>query len=198
MIKRILLLHFCFMMFFTANAGTIEKGYHGFADVGYSCYCTSYLDATIIDLTTSHGYQFSPYLFLGAGVGFDYTGDVKYGDISGHPYLKRDATVDVPIFFNGRLNFTKTKIVPFLDLKAGTYINNEGGVYLNAMVGCRYSLSNNRGISLSLGFKTRKITAQRLEIEGANKYNQYKTTYYYADKENEPLESIVFKVGFDF
>ena len=39
MIKRILLLHFCFMMFFTANAGTIEKGYHGFADVGYSCYC---------------------------------------------------------------------------------------------------------------------------------------------------------------
>ena len=191
MMNRILSLHLCFMMFFIANAETIQKGYHGFADVGY-CQCTSDLAPAIIDVATSHGYQFSNYIFLGAGVGFDYTGKATWEKIDGRPYYKRDSSVDVPLFFNGRFNFTNTKLIPFLDLRAGTYINNEGGYFLNAMVGCRLNLSDNNGLSFSIGAKCRSVTAERLN------YNKYKKAFIYEDKENESLEGLVFKIGFDF
>ena len=195
--KRILLLFPCLLIFLVVNAGTIQKGYHGFAEAGY-CYCTSQLSPTIIDVTTSHGYQFSPYIFLGAGVGFDYTGEAKWEEVNGHPFEKRDASVDIPVFFNGRLNFTKTKVIPFLDVKAGTYINNEGGYYLNAMLGCRLAISDNKGLSLAVGVKGRKITSKSLHIETGNRYNNYKTTYFYKDNEDRSLEGVVFKIGFDF
>ena len=201
MMKRILSLHFFFLIFFTANAGTIQKGYHGFADVGYD-YCISDLAPATISVTTSHGYQFSPFVFLGAGIGFDFTGSAEYSgeikDITGYPYEKRDATVDIPLFFNGRFNFTKTKAVPFIDLRAGAYVNNEGGYYINAMLGCRISLSDNSGLSFSVGVKGRKITAQSLNFTSGNKYNGYKTSYYYEDDQNYPLENISFKIGYDF
>ena len=191
--KRILSLFLCFMTFCAIKAGTIQKGYHGFADVGYG-YCDESLAPTTIDITTSHGYQFSPYIFLGAGIGFDFTGKAEYGNVDGHPFQKRDAMVDIPVFFNGRLNFTKTKVVPFLDLKAGSYVNNGSGLYTNFMVGCRFPLSDNSGLSISVGGKIASMTIQNLKMSTG----KYTYSLYYEDEKNHQFTYYVLKIGCDF
>ena len=180
-----------------ANAQYIKKGYHGFVDAGYCAYI-SQIAPSAIEITTSHGYQFNPYIFLGAGLGFDYSNYCEWGDVSGKPYNKREAKVDIPVFFNAHANFTKTKFSPFIDAKAGAYVNNEGGVYLNGAIGCRYAIRDNMGISLSVGYKMRKVTVDQLEIKSGNKYNAYNYSYYYSDRPDQPVDGVVIKVGFDF
>ena len=180
------------------NAQALKKGYHGFADLGY-CHYISQMDPSTIEVTTSHGYQFNPYLFLGAGVGFDFTGECRYGDIIGHPYNKRESKVDIPIFFNAHVNFTKTTLSPFIDARVGTQINNGGGKYLNLSLGARYSINENMGLSFSLGYVVRDVRVEQLETDYGNKYNGYINRYYYTDSRNgEPFDGLTFKVGVDF
>lgn len=180
-----------------SNAQNIQKGYHGFADLGYNK-CLSQLDPSTIEITTSHGYQFNPYIFLGAGVGFDLTGSCKWGEVSGHAFEKRDSKVDIPIFFNAHSNFTKTKFSPFADVKVGAYVNNDCNIYAKIALGCRYALGNNMGLSLSVGYKYRKATVQHLEMTSGTKYNNYNYSFYYRDETGYAMEGISVDLGFDF
>ena len=194
--KKILFILMALMPIMT-NAQNIKRGYHGFADLGYTK-CLSQLDPSVIEITTSHGYQFNPYIFLGAGVGFDFTGSCKSGEVSGHAFQKRDSKVDIPFFFNAKANFTKTKLSPFADVKVGSYINNDCNIYANIALGCRYAMSNNMGISFSVGYKYRKATVELLGMTTGTKYNNYKSSFYYSDEKGYVLDGISFKVGFDF
>ncbi len=187
----------CVFTALAINAQQLQKGYHGFADVGY-CICNSQLKPSVVEVTTSHGYQFNPYLFLGAGVGFIFNGEAKWGEVGGHPYNKRDSKVDIPIFFNARANFMKTKFCPFVDGKVGAHVNNGNGIYVTATLGCRYAINENMGISLSVGYEVRKATVDQLVMIPGGKYNGYKSTFYYKDRKNEPLEGVIIKAGFDF
>lgn len=137
-------------------------------------------------------------MFLGAGVGFDFTGEAKRGDVSGYPYTKRDSKVDIPIFFNAGANFTKPRFIPFFDAKVGAYVTDGNSIYANGSIGCRYSFGNNMGISLSVGYEARKVTIKQLEMTSGNKYNNYKYSFYYKDREDEPIDGVVIKMGFDF
>jgi len=74
--KKFILFLITAMFAICANAQNIQKGYHGFAELGYNK-CISQLDPSTIEITTSHGYQFNPYIFLGAGVGFDFIGNCQ-------------------------------------------------------------------------------------------------------------------------
>ena len=194
--KQILLFIFTYLPIVVSDQG-IQKGYHGFADVGY-CHYISQTDPSTFEVTTSHGYQFNPYIFLGAGVGFDFTGKAEWGDVSGMPYKKRDSKVDIPIFFNARANITKTRICPFVDARVGAYVNNEGGIYANLAVGGRYEVDKNKGVSVSFGYELRKVTVQELRLVPGSKYNGYSSEYYYKDRTGENVDGFVFKVGFDF
>ncbi len=185
------------MLSVNVNAQFIQKGYHGFADVGY-CIHTSQMTPSTFEVTTSHGYYFNPYIFLGAGLGFDFTGKCEWGEVGGRPYLKRDSKVDIPIFFNAHGNLTKTKLSPFADIKVGAYVNNDGKLYFNAGVGCRYAINDNMGISLSVSYELRKVTVERITMTTPSKYNKYDLSYYYTERPNEPLDCVVIKAGFDF
>lgn len=180
-----------------ASAQGLKKGYHGFADVGY-CYYISQIAPSTIEITTSHGYQFNPYIFLGAGVGFDFTGKAEWGDVNGKPYEKRDSKVDIPIFFNARANITRTRFSPFADARVGAYVNNEGGIYANLAVGGRFGIDENVGVSLSFGYELRKVTVQELRLIPGTKYNGYSYQYYYTDRTGNSVDGFVFKLGFDF
>ena len=193
--KRILII--MFLLPAIANAQHLKKGYHGSVDVGYNA-CITQIAPSSLGITTSHGYQFNPYIFLGAGVGFEYASHCEWGDISGKPYNKREAKVDIPVFFNFRVNFTKTRLSPFVDARAGAYVNNEGGIYLNAALGCRYAIRNNMGISLSIGYQMRKVTVDQLEIASGNKYNNYRLIYYYSKRPDQHVDGISIKAIFDF
>lgn len=48
-----------------------HAGYKGFFDVGGGIGIRDFGD-NIFSISTSHGYQFSPYFFLGAGIGVEY------------------------------------------------------------------------------------------------------------------------------
>ena len=180
-----------------AKAQYLQKGYHGMVDVGY-CYYLTQIDPATIELTTSHGYQFNPYIYLGAGIGFDFTGETKWGEVSGKPYNKRAAKVDIPLFFNARANFTKTKFSPFADARIGSYINNDGNIYANLALGGRYALNEKIGLSISVGYEIRKVTIEQLNMNIGNKYNGYKSEYYYKDRPDQNVDGFVFKLGVDF
>lgn len=123
------------------------SGYKGFFDVGYTIKMGD-LSSNRIELTTSHGYQINPSLFVGIGLGVNlYSGDGFYKNdtrkaiddawsqhqirIGGHKDLLSAAvdgkmvdslniSVALPIFADIRYNFTEgTKIIPFAGLKAG-------------------------------------------------------------------------------
>lgn len=181
----------------TSTAQFLQKGYHGIVDVGY-CHYISQIDPSTIELTTSHGYQFNQHIFLGAGIGFDFTGESKWGDISGKPYNKRAAKVDIPLFFNARANLTKTKLSPFVDARVGAYINNDGNIYANFALGGRYAINDKMGLSLSIGYELRKVTVEQLNMLTGNKYNNYRADYYYTDRPNQSVDGFVFKAGMDF
>ena len=71
-----------------------HAGYKGFFDVGGGIGIRDFGD-NIFSISTSHGYQFSPYFFLGAGIGVEY-------------HTKWEATF-MPIFADMRGYFLKSE-----------------------------------------------------------------------------------------
>ena len=96
-----------------------------------------------LEVSTTHGYQFNPYLFLGGGVGV----------------LCRDITEDgttFPFFADFRANFNKKKNSPYGVLKIGYSMSPEdelkGGVYFNPSLGYRFGIYKKLAMNVSLGY----------------------------------------------
>ncbi|MDF9830029.1 hypothetical protein [Parabacteroides sp. PF5-6] len=129
-------------------------GYRGFIDGGFTK--SSLVDGIfdIYELSTSHGYQFSPYLFIGAGAG---TQIYRAAGVSKH-YTEHTHTA-IPVFLDIRTNFMKGSIVPFLGVKAGysfliskneTY--RETGFHIIPSLGVKFMISAKCAANLSLGY----------------------------------------------
>lgn len=116
-------------------------GYRGFVDFGGAVEVGDYGDG-VISLSTSHGYQFNPYFFLGAGVGLDY----HFGW----------ETVFIPIFADARVNFMDRKITPFFDLKIGYSVADGQGFYMNPSVGVNFGFSPRFGLNASIGYNLQR------------------------------------------
>ena len=126
-----------------ANAQNVtDNSYRGFVDVGYSIGIGDY-EFGRFEVNTSHGYQFNPYFFLGAGMGFHFMSSYETNGME-IALDKRDSKVDIPIFANAHCNFSKKKVAPFVDLKGGAFVTNNGGLYANASVGRRFSLNESK------------------------------------------------------
>jgi small nuclear ribonucleoprotein (snRNP)-like protein len=111
-------------------------GYKGFFDAGYTMKMGEF-SSSRIEVTTSHGYQITPSLFVGLGFGVNLYSNGFYDDSTavgkkngGHKdvMVKGNAnSVDslnisatLPIFADIRYNFTtEGQIIPFAGLKAG-------------------------------------------------------------------------------
>lgn len=157
------------------NAQNISRNcYRGYVDAGYAIGVGDY-EFNRFEINTSHGYQFNPYLFLGAGTGFHFMSSYKT------KIDARDCQVDIPVFANIRCNFSKNKVAPFFDLKGGTYINNNGGMYGNASIGFRVAINEKQAVNLSVGYAT-----EDLEFEDIMGNARLET------------EAVTLKVGFEF
>lgn len=128
----------------------LTNSYKGYVDAGYSIGIGDY-EFGRVEINTSHGYQFTPYFFLGAGIGLHFMPSYETSGMD-IPLDVRGSKVDIPVFANIRSHFSKGKFAPFVDLKGGTYITNGGGLYVIASVGIRYALNDKQGLSLSLGY----------------------------------------------
>ena len=96
-----------------------------------------------VELSTTHGYQFNPYLFLGGGVSM----------------LARSFTDDgctFPFFADFRANFNKKRRTPYGALKIGYSVNAEkelnGGIYINPSFGYRFGIHKKMAATVSLGY----------------------------------------------
>ena len=151
------------------------KGYKGFVDLGYTAGVGDYGTGRV-ELTTSHGYQFNSYLFVGGGTGFQYYHEAE--------------TFTMPIFADIRANFMKGPIVPFVGFKAGyTFDLSEDagglGCYLSPSAGVKLAVSSGVALNLSVGY-----TAQMVNID----YEDY--SGYYSG--HVTLNGVSFKVGIEF
>ena len=78
------------------NAQSSNGCYRGFIDAGYSIGVGDY-EFDRFEVNTSHGYQFNPYLFLGAGAGLHFMSSYETKDMD-IPLDVRDSKVDIPVF----------------------------------------------------------------------------------------------------
>jgi hypothetical protein len=125
-------------------------------------------------------------------MGFHFMSEYKTKNMD-IPLDVRDSKVDIPVFANARANFSKGKIVPFVDLKAGVFVTNSGGLYLSPSVGIRVALNEKQAINIGVGYSYEKLQFQSFD----NFISQYNMDY---TRENRSLytEAITIKAGFEF
>lgn len=109
------------------DSNGLQNGYKGMVDFGYTV-GTGVFGEDRIELSTSHGYQFNPYLFTGIGFG-------------AHYYLDSEV-VEIPIYFHTRATFLKGRISPFADFKIGYSVYDATGLYMHPAIGCRFALGS--------------------------------------------------------
>ena len=119
----------------------LKKGFHAIIEAGYSIGAGDYQEDRPL-LTLSLGYQFNPYIYLGAGVGGAYFLDSE--------------VFAIPIFANFRVNFINNRISPFVDVKGGYSPADAKGGYASIGAGCRFNK-----FSLSLGYELLQAEAGR-------------------------------------
>ena len=144
---------------------SVKRGYKGFIDFGYSFNVAmdgfadeiSGYDSDKLFWSTSHGYQFNPYLFVGAGFSFDcYTAKTW---------------VTVPFFANIRVTPIIGKLTPFIDAKVGyNGIGYMKGVYFAPSIGCRLGLTRKVGLNFGVGYALQQNTTNQYQWDPLDKF----------------------------
>lgn len=161
------------------------RGYRGDVELSYLIGAGDYASDRV-ELTTSHGYQFNPYIYLGGGLGFQYWNDLE--------------VFTMPIFTDFRVNFMKGKIIPNAGVKLGiaAELNDDAaaGGYFNPSVGVKFMLSRKNAINVSLGYTLQTLNRDYSYSSGGNYGYGGGYAYYYYDSGN--FNSVNFKVGYEF
>lgn len=190
--KKILLFLAVVMVSVAASAQEQDKGYRGFADLGYGIGVGDY-EFGRFSIETSHGYQFNHYIFLGAGLAFQFSEDYATPDMD-IPLDTRKKMMDIPVFANFRANFLKKKFSPFIDFKIGYYVNNGGAEYINLSGGLRIATSARQAVNISIGYGT-----QKLEFEVFKCFtNPGHSMAYSRSPRKLNTEVVAIKIGYEF
>ncbi len=190
MTKTILIALMLALIASVANAHQPEKGYRGFIDWNndLTTYTEFYHGNRVTyyysGASTSHGYQFNPSIFLGAGISAE--------------RCSRNSNYIVPLFLQIRTDQKFGRLTPFGDLKIGYSLTDGGGIYLSPTLGYRFNWGRRLGINLGLGVtvKGSKIDMYDInpEIDPSTGYLMYK----YIGTEHHTKVMFAFRVGIDF
>ena len=156
------------------------NGYKGFVDVGGAFGVGTYGDG-LVSVSSTHGYQFNPYFFLGVGVGVNYHFNWS--------------TVFIPVYADARGYFMNNDIAPFIGLKVGYSVFDGMGFYFNPSVGVRFIATSKLGLNLSIGYNM-----QRTDITFRQYYYNPRThdSYVNSYDERNTIGGVMFKLGFEF
>ena len=166
-----------------------------------------------IGFSTTHGYQFKPWLFIGAGVGmkyihkkhlkappFDLYSSVTasiYGDYVAavNAYMSKKSDFYIfPVFADIRLDLLKSRFSPFLDCRVGyTFGGKAFGIMLNPSLGCRVGLTDRLAINATIGYSMQSTDIQVFSYD--------KTAIWHhegGDEQNNPYHCLSFKLGIEF
>lgn len=134
------------------NGRGVQRGYRGFADIGYSIGVGDFGEGRV-ELQTTHGYQFLPYFYMGAGVGVS--------------FYHKSEVVSVPIFADLRADLFNNSITPFIDFKIGYAVADVEGFYMSPSIGCRFGLDSNIALNASVGYTMQKYNWSYLFFKGS-------------------------------
>lgn len=135
-----------------------KKGYMGIVEAGVGYSWIKYRGRSFYDywegsteipvsLTIINGYKFSPYFYIGLGVGVNY-------------YPRRIDALTIPVFAHIRATFTKKRIAPYLAVSAGyhfdlshyiNYSDFESGHYVEPTVGVQFNTQGNHFWEVGVG-----------------------------------------------
>lgn len=179
-----------------------SKSYKGFIEAGYS-HTLGHYNGDFIEFSTSQGYQYNSWFFLGAGLGFNMlfanTGE-GWGGTTPPP--------------GNRLVATKAPMLPvFTDFRFFIGGNNSVAFYLDLKVGCSFLLSN-KMIAIGDGYLTNReyffldpAIGLRLPVNKKKpkqafdigvKYKLLTSNYWYNYNNNITLQSLGAFIGFEW
>ena len=123
------------------SAGGLNKGYRGMVEIGngFGWGDLNY----VFKLSTTHGYQFNPYFYLGGFVSF---GSIEYSyDYRYHLHFNFRWGADA------RAYLSKGRFAPFLGLQFGMDLYGDiPFVYLSGQVGFRVALKNKLALNFAV------------------------------------------------
>lgn len=138
-------------------------------------------------LLASFGCQVSPYLYVGAGTGFD-------SWIDGYDYDYENCW-SVPLFAHLRTEIHKAyrrNVSPFIDAKIGYNLVHAEGLYFAPSVGCHFYFGHsNVGLSAYLGYVMQVVDC-------VETYYHYYGGYYTNDYTKENCGGVRIGVSLDF
>lgn len=187
--KRILLLFALATVSFGVFALQPQRGYRGFIDWDnnmhrYAQWVNPDVKEThtYMGVSTSHGYQFNPNFFLGAGL------SVQYNSYFSDWIL--------PVFVHVRTDQKFGKFTPFGDMRIGYSLTDGGGIYLSPMIGYRFNWGRKLGINVGVGLTVKQIRYELFDLMYDDQ--GYVTISNTGKKSNDANFFFAFKVGFDF
>ena len=125
--------------------------YKGFFDVAY---LAGFDSPDLLEITTTHGFKYSTWCFMGAGAGVDLAFPQSID-----PAVRNDVSVLLPLYADFRFNIgNSTKVGFFIDLKLGAvfllsegryyndlyYMENDPSLYLKPSLGLRIPVNGGK------------------------------------------------------
>lgn len=153
--KKFFLLLILLILPFLAFSRQPERGYRGFIDsdnfllANFSFLSGDGGESTFwTGFTTSHGYQFNDWLYVGAGSGMVYNTGWKSRSIDSNRCI-------VPLFAEVRFDAKWGRFTPFFSAQIGGNFTVKGaeggGIYASPMIGYRFNWGRKSAINLALG-----------------------------------------------
>ncbi len=134
------------------NAGLSKKeqrrtlrGYNCFVDMGHAYdmdgITEDWVSGDWVSVSTTHGYQFNDYFFLGGGLALGVCPEYDYWHL--------------PVFAEARVNFLDRRVTPFFVYRIGSsFVNIEDiSAYEMMMLGLRIALTEQSALNLSFGLE---------------------------------------------
>lgn len=190
--KRLFIASFAILLTAICSFGRQpEQGYRGFVDWTNRIYHhwnkTNYSPG----ISTSHGYQFNPWLF--AGVGLDYS--LEDTGFFGNHYYDID-NYFLSIFADVRTDLQFGKFTPFADLRIGVNATSIGTVYFSPSIGYRFNWGRKVGLNVGVGYTLDGNRYERHIIGSTPEgYGIFVPTGEYF---NRYISSFTFRIGIDF
>ncbi|MDR3143097.1 MAG: hypothetical protein LBU37_15435 [Tannerellaceae bacterium] len=191
-----------------SNSHYNNVGYRGFVDLGIFTGISNFeFGGFAYEITTSHGYQFNPYIFLGGGLGLQ---SYKKDLLKSRQKKDTFTMTTLPIFADFRANVTERgPVIPFAGLKIGSTTGftkikkevpgeeNESesesetkdlGAYIVPSVGVNVMLTPSFALNFGLEYTFQLLTDEL--------YDDY--YYYYYDRVPNTLKWLTIKAGIAF
>ena len=116
------------------------KGYCGMLDVGFN-FNANGGNAPRLTISTTHGFQFTPHIFLGAGI---------QADVLTNPGSDYKSYA-LPCYISFKWNILNKKWTPYTELRGGYSVAGNTGHYMSFALGLRQLLRNRNAMTFAVG-----------------------------------------------